>query len=129
MLILMMNEPKRLWEVDHPYYCNLGNYFSNDCGQRFRSWAEFEESSEDEDLDLNLVFRWDWQTRTDDNGDAAPHPDDNYRADSLEIFYIGQRKGIYRFVEVEVCRADEPAVRAWLAKRYEHLKKLWEPLA
>lgn len=26
-----------LWEVDHPYYCNLGNYFDNNCGNHYKS--------------------------------------------------------------------------------------------
>lgn len=116
-----------LWDVEHPYYCNQGNYFANDCGQRFGSWGDFASAEGNADLDLNLVFRWDWEVRGDSDSKRDPHPDDNYRADKLLLFYMGQRKGLYRYAVIEVCRADEPAVKAWLAVRWEHMKKLWGP--
>lgn len=37
---------------------------------------------------------------------------------------MGQRKGLFRWVTVEVCRADEQAVRDWLQVRWEHMKEL-----
>lgn len=115
---------KHLWEVDHAYYCNLGNYFSNDCGSEFRSWAEFMSAEGDADKDYNLLFRWDWEL---DEGSAYPD-DPNYRGGTLSLFYMGQRKGLYRFVTVSVCKADEPAVRAWLQARFDYLVALWAPL-
>jgi hypothetical protein len=122
--------PKHLWEVDHPYYCNLGNYFKNGCGENFGSWADFQESCKDEDFDMNLVFRFDWQPpKDDDDNEIEFNHDENYRESSLEIFYMGQRKGLYRFVTVEVCRADEPAVIEWLKPRWERMRLLWEPFS
>jgi len=41
---------------------------------------------------------------------------------------MGQRKGLYRWSIIEVCRADEPAVIAFLQPRLEHLASLWLPL-
>ena len=116
---------KHLWEVEHRYYCNLGNYYSNDCGHEYKSWAEFMADEGDSDMDYNLLFRWDWQERE----DAPYNGDPNYRNGSLELFWIGQRKGVYRFTTVEVCRNDEPAVIAYLEPRMRHLLSLWEPLA
>jgi hypothetical protein len=30
-----------LWEVDHAYYCNHGNYFTNEsCTTHYKTWAE-----------------------------------------------------------------------------------------
>lgn len=54
-----------LWEVDHAYYCNEGNFYSNDTVAAFASWPEFVEAGETEsDPDLNLLFRWDWELDT-----------------------------------------------------------------
>lgn len=116
---------KHLWEVDHSYYCNRGNYYAPD---RYRSWAEFIAEYADADFDLNLVFRWDWLEGPDwglpeFNGDA------NYRNGLLLVFWMGQRKGLYHWSEVEVCRADEPAVVEFLRPRMQHLLGLWEPLS
>lgn len=114
----------RLWEVDHPYYATQGNYFSNGYHADYGSWADFIEDQGDLDLDMNLVYRWDWQ---------VPNPDD-YEADeelppeTLDLFYVGQRKAIHRSVSVEVRREDEPAIREWLTVRAEHMRRVWEPL-
>jgi hypothetical protein len=118
-----------LWEVEHDYYCNEGNYFSNDCHAEYSRWQDFAEATKDEDFDYNLVFRWDWKGPTDDSGEnVPPNADPYYRDGRLLIFYMGQRKGLYRYVEVSVCQADEPAVREWLKPRLAHLLKLWAPL-
>jgi hypothetical protein len=120
---------KHLWEVDHPYYCNEGNYFTNAsvCDEH-KSWASFVSEYEDADLDMNLVFRWDW--REGEGWELGPFTGDvNYRNGKLLIFWMGQRKGLYRYSTVEVCRADEDAVRAFLQPRWEHLKELWEPVS
>lgn len=121
---------KHLWEVDHDYYCNEGNYFSNDCGEHYKSWSEFISAEGDAEMNYNLVFRWDWTSDTDETGEDISHDkfDDNYRGYFLKIFWMGQRKGIYRYSIVEVCRADEPKVIEFLKPRWEHLKSLWSPL-
>lgn len=116
-----------LWEANHSYYCSESNYFSNDCQTSHKSWADFIAEEGDADIDMNLVFRWDWREGPDwdlpiYNGDP------NYRNGKLWLFFVGQRKGLFRSVEVEVCRADEPAVRQWLQTRFDHLMGLWEPI-
>lgn len=121
---------KHLWEVDHPYYCNEGNYFAPGNEQpttHYRSWAEFVEAEADSDFDMNLLFRFDWYEGEDQ--ELAPFNGDvNYRNGQLRLFWMGQRKGLYRWSTVEVCRADEPAVIDFLRPRMAHLLSLWEPL-
>lgn len=119
----------RLWEIDHPYYCNEGNYFASGCRAEFASWREFVAEADGEDFDMNLVFRWDWDLDTDDAGDSKPHPDPYYRDGTLNIFYIGQRKGLFRSVGVSVCKADEADVIAWLKPRWAHMQALWQGIA
>lgn len=121
-----MADEKHLWEIDHPYYCNQGNYFARGSEQpteTYESWAEFLEAEGDSDFDMNLVFRWDWR---------KADPDEEHwgnETDVLLLFYMGQRKGLYRWLEVQVTDADEDAVKAWLLPRWEHLKLLWEGVA
>ncbi len=125
-------DEKRLWEAEHPYYCNEGNFYAAGCIQAYSTWADFMAAEGKQDMDLNLVFRWDWRPETDEDGDAVDGRsarDPYYRGETLWLFYMGQRKGAYRSVSVEVCRADEPEVRAWLMTRWEHMRQLWAPLS
>jgi hypothetical protein len=117
----------KLWEADHKYYCSESNYFSNDTFSSHKSWASFIAEEGDGDMDYNLVFRWDWREGG-DWGAGDYTGDDNYRNGLLQIFYVGQRKGLFRCVQVDVCRADEPGVRAFLEPRLAHLMALWGPL-
>lgn len=119
---------RHLWEVDHPYYCNLGNYFNNDCGHTYKSWAEFMEEMGDIDMDYNLLFRFDWK-EGEDNGASTYKGDDYYRNGHLEMFWMGQRKGKYQYSVIDVCRADEPAVLEYLKPRWEYMRALWAPLS
>lgn len=121
----------KLWEVNHAYYCNEGNYYAPGNDQpvaSYKTWASFLSEEGDSDMDYNLLFRWDWKEEGEDgypnfNGDVY------YRNGKLLLFWMGQRKGLYRWSEVSVCRADEPAIRAWLEPRFAHLLSLWHPLS
>ena len=118
-----------LWEARHPYYCNEGNYYAREsCEAYYKTWASFVESEGDDDMDLNLVFRFDWD-ENDGEGDPTFNGDVYYRNGKLKLFYMGQRKGLYRWAIVEVCRADEPAVIEFLRPRWEHMQTLWAPLS
>lgn len=119
---------ERLWEVEHPYYCNEGNYCLNGCGGQYKSWQTFADEEGDGDFDMNLLFRWDWREGGDWGHGAEFNGDVNYRNGVLLLFWMGQRKGFYRWSEIEVCRADEPVIREFLQPRLEHLLRLWEPL-
>lgn len=106
---------QKLYEVEHSYYCNTSNFFSNDCRAEYRSWDHFmSDEGEGTDDDMNLVFRWDWE--------ASEH--------TLTLFFMGQRKGLFRSVTVyNMTEEREPEVRAWLQKRWEHFVKLWAPIS
>jgi len=110
-----MGSDKRLWDVDHPYYCNEGNYYKTGLSQVFDSWKEFIESDGLCDFDMNLLFRWDWKSY--DKG-----------SDVLMLFWILQRKGIFMSDIINVLKSDEIEIIEWLKPRAKHLMKLWEPL-
>lgn len=114
-----------LWEYDHPYYCNEGNYFCKPGEQprsRHESWADFLAEEGDGDLDMNLLFRWDWR-KADTKEEHWGNP-----TDVLLLFWMGQRKGVYRWSEVAITDADEPAVIEFLKVRKAHLMEIWEPI-
>jgi hypothetical protein len=120
----------RLWEAKHSYYCNEGNYYTAEsvCSE-FKNWKAFLAEFGDSDMDMNLLFRWDWDETDQESGDPTYTGDDYYRNGVLKLFWMGQRKGRYSYSTVEVCRADEPAVIAFLRPRLAHLAALWAPLA
>lgn len=120
--------PKHLWEVKHPVYASQGNYFgrSDECHDDYETWAEFATHVRD-NLDVNFVWRWDWHEHPAE-GTEGFNPDPYYRNGKLEIFFMYQRKAMAHSAQIRVCRADEPAVRAWLQKRVDYLKTVWEPM-
>ena len=120
---------KHLWEASHLYYCNEGNYFAGESMESsYRSFADFIAEEGDSDMDYNLLFRWDWVEENAETGETTFNGDVNYRNGKLKLFWMGQRKGLYRWSVVEVCRADEPAVIKFLKPRLAHLMSLWSPL-
>lgn len=124
---------KHLWEVDHPYYCNESNFFQRgdsdyETNFKYKSFNDFMAEWGSSDEDMNLVFRWDWKEETDDDGKLIHCSDDNYRNGKLSIFYMMQRKGYHSVCEIEVCRNDEKSVIDFLKTKFEHIKKLWEPI-
>jgi hypothetical protein len=105
---------QHLWEVDHDYYCNRSNFFSNECEQAFDSWELFLEAEGDAEFNSNLLFRWDWDPK----------------AKTLTLFWMGQRKGLFRSTLIRGMHPDEEqSVREWLIKRWAHLHKLWSPIS
>lgn len=121
-----------LWEPEHDYYCSETNYYSNDTVQEYGTLIEFLAAEGDSDMDYNLVFRWDWQLIEEDavgRSVSMPEGDDYYRGYDFKVFWMGQRKGLYRSTITKVCRADEPAVIEWLRPRWDHLSKLWAPIS
>lgn len=124
-----MSEQKHLWEYDHPYYCNEGNYFAS--GYDYHrvhtdhdSWQSFvEDGFFDSDPELNLLFRWDWIARHLE--DPEEYPDESHQ---LKLYFILQRKANLHSNHVTVTAADEPAIRAWLVERATSVSAIWEPL-
>jgi hypothetical protein len=105
-----------------------GNYFSNDCHTEYKTWGEFLDEFNDSDMDYNWFVRWDW--REGEKWDLGVYSgDDYYRHAVFLLQMIGQRKAKLLSFEVAVCRADEPAIIAFLAPRWEYMKTMWEPFA
>jgi len=130
-----------LWEHDHPYYCTEGCYYVpgtewHDVHATWNSWATFFEDWGDVDPDYNLLFRWDWKKANPANYWLKPgDPDDETEAfeeakktDTLSLFFYMQRKAKPFSHEIKVTEADEPAIRAWLEMKAEHMRALWAPL-
>lgn len=120
---------RHLWEIEHPYYCSEGNYFVpgfrwHEVHNSYDSWADFHAEWGDSDEDMNLVFRWDWtRPDPDDYGEGEELP-----PETLNVYWVLQRKAILRSTECVVTEADEPAVRAWLAERAKTIAAIWEPI-
>lgn len=116
-----------LWEVDHPYYCREHAWNSQDPQVKFGTWGAFAHEFADADFDMNLLFRFDW-LEGEASGAMTFNGDVYYRNGLFKAFWMGQRKGIFWSNEVSVCRADEPAVIAFLQPRLEYLAEMWAPL-
>ena len=117
---------KRLWEIDHSYYCSEGNYYNNDCHTEYKSFADFLADYGDADMDMNMVFRWDWKESDPETGENNFNGDVNYRNGKLFLYVVGQRKALLTSKEIEVCRADEAEVIKYLKPRQEYMRALWE---
>lgn len=129
------NTSKHLWEVNHAYYCNEGNYFARpgQVGHHFDNFQDFMAEWGDADFDYNLLFRWDWsENSADEDGEVIQVPVysgyDTVKTGKLKIFWMLQRKGKYDYCIIDVCHNDEPEVIEFLKPRLEYLKSLWEPL-
>lgn len=115
---------KHPWEVKHEYYCNDAEYW-----RKYESFEDFQEEEGDSDMDYNLLVRWDWEEEDGETGEPNYNGDDYHRNGKLKLYFVSQRKGLLRSVDVEVCRADEKEVIEYLTPRLQHLHKLWEPLS
>jgi hypothetical protein len=108
-----------LWESKHSYYCEeSGDH------QFYSSWEEFLENCNDLDDDLNFIFRWDWKEKD----EHTVEPDDSSFQEVLLLYRVLQRKGRLTSQEILVRRDQEPEIKEWLRKKFDYLKKLWEPL-
>jgi hypothetical protein len=116
--------PYRLWEQEHPYYCETSRWCEHQGNPRFESWADFIDSAfYDGDRDQNLLIRWDWESRPaydeDEPGGEPVH--------ELLLFFVLQRKPIFAAARVRVTPDDEPAVRVWLKECAGALADTWAP--
>lgn len=109
-------------ETNHAYYCSDNNYYvdgrgSNNHGRcEYDTWEEFKEEWLDPELDddYNHVFRFDI-TKSDD-GQLE-----------LWLFFILQRKGIYRPVWIkEIKESEMEEINEFLKKRWEYMTSQWE---
>ncbi len=114
----------RLWDVEHPYYWNEGSYHENGMHETWDSWADFRDGMGAADEDLNLVCRFDWKNGEGEEENGVPIGEAR-----LFIFYVAQRKAYTFSHEITVTREQEPEIRAWLAAKWEHVRRLWAPLS
>lgn len=105
-----------LWEYEHPYYCEQGNYYKTGLHLNHASWQEFVDDTEyvTGDREANLLFRWDWHR----------DGDEHY----IRLFFILQRKGLNCSHDVAVIDEDEAEIRAFLGECAEVMRATWEPL-
>lgn len=123
---------KPLWEYEHPYFCEEGNYLHSparhgylDVAEQHDSWLSFLGAWGDTDPDLNLLFRWDWHAWHLEFPSDYPNGTEKHE---LHLFFMLQRKAFNKSVSVDVTADDEPAVRAWLTNRAKTITQIWEPL-
>ena len=126
---------KHLWEIDHPYYCNEGCFYTpgtrfHEVHQEIASWADFMDSWADADEDYNFLFRWDWKRSdpADYEWEREENPAFELPGDTLQLFYMLQRKAKPMSVFVKVNEEDEAAVTEFLRGKAEYMRKIWEPL-
>jgi hypothetical protein len=112
---------RRLWEVDHPYYCQEGNFFKTGQHEHFASWQEFTADTRfvDGDRDMNFLIRWDWRKPGHHDWDGTEY---------LLLFFVLQRKAWLLSKQITVTEADEPAVRAFLEDCARTMRATWEPV-
>ena len=127
-----MSTETKLHDADHPYYCEEGNYRASsrlnpEVLVPYASWAAFRDEGgyHSSDPDLNLLFRWDWE-----RSDPVDYEtEEQVPGDRLLLFFVLQRKADLRTVVIEnITEADEPEIRAWLAKRAETITAIWAPI-
>ena len=127
----LFHMPERhLWEPEHPYYCEQGNYLADssiEAHYQFPSWEEFHEfatTSEFEYEDLNLVFRWDWvKPALEDYEEGEELP-----SDKLMLYVVQQRRAFNLSYEVDVTEKDESAITEWLIERAKKMTSIWQPV-
>lgn len=125
-----------LHATDHEYYCSDTNYYvGNRNGENYGlceydSWQEFCENwmpwnksdgtDPEIDWDYNLLFRFDINQKEDDEGNKL----DEY---FLNLFFILQRKGIFRPVIVHsIKKEDMPYIEKTLKSAWNYLSDLWK---
>lgn len=110
--------------TDHSYYCSESNYYvggrENYGRCDYDSWDDFKQEWLDPgdliDDDYNHVFRFDITKSEETPG----------RFD-LWLFFILQRKGIYRPVWVKnITQGDIPEIKNFLEDRWEYMKNQWK---
>ncbi len=116
--------PKRLWEIDHPYYAAEGHLNELD------SFAELKADIDALDEDMNYVYRWDWFDA------AAEHNTDLYMEGEprtqqyLTVTTVMQRKSAFAQFKCPIRHDQEADVLEWLHsdRIAGHVRKTWEPI-
>jgi len=114
--------------AEHEYYCNTGNFFSNECSFTCETVQEFLDLMGDSDMDMNLLFRWD--VKKHEVYDEEDENEDSPKGYYAEMFFMGQRKGVFTSYQIEkITEQDVEAFVAFVEPRYKHLMSLWAPFS
>ena len=108
----------KLYELEQNCFTD-GEYHDNTIGNHYLSWQEFLDEWGEADDGMNYVVNWSWEPKSES---GTWSKDDNYRDGTLMILFIMQRKGFYNPQTIDVCKADEPLVREYLAKKFDFIK-------
>jgi hypothetical protein len=127
----------KLQETNHSYYSSENNYYvGNSHGENYGrceydTWNDFKEEwldiGDDHlgiDIDYNLCFRFDILQHRDEETDDLI---DGY---SMWLFFILQRKGIYRPVLIKnITDSDMVEVEIFLKRQSAYIKELWKEIS
>lgn len=122
----------KLKATDHRYYSSGSNYYVNGYNNFGRcdydTWEDFKDDWLDNDGniddDYNHVFRFDIIQNRDEEADELI---EGYQ---LWLFFILQRKGIYRPVWIKnIEEKDMEEIKSFLENRWEYLKEQWVELS
>jgi len=104
--------------IDHDYYASGSNYYSNDAGGKYDTWADFYKEFKDANIDMNLVYRWDIYER---------EKSGRYY---MQVVIIAQRKGIYMPIHINyVDDKDVDQIQEFMRPHFEKLLIIWQPLS
>lgn len=119
-----------LKETNHKYHCSENNFYvgnqeDENCGRsEYETWKEFKKAWLDEDgtidCDYNLCFRYDILQNRNSETDE---PIEGY---SLWLFFIFQRKGIYKPVLIRsLIESDMEELDKFLKLQWAYMKSQW----
>lgn len=116
----------RLWEVNHPYHCQVGSYFEKGHHHEFDFWGDFILEWGDDlknKVDMNLIFRFDWLSAEDLKS----------KNDQVYLYIFHQRKARNSSISIEVKPDDKERVEEELIKllipHWERLNEIWVPIS
>lgn len=103
--------------IEHDYRGSESNYYSRKCTYYYETWEDFFEEMGNVNIDYNLVYRWDIYK-------------DEYQNYSMNLYIIGQRKGIYSAALIEsVTDKDVRSIIEYINRSWQKLKQIWEPIS
>ena len=115
-----------LWEFSPPYYVPDHAWNSGEGPTEWRSWGKFVLEYGDAIPELHAIC-WQW-CEGEDHDLPKYGGDPYYRGARLEIGMWKAGKGLYACHHIDVCRADEPAVREYLGRCWTYTRELWGPV-
>ena len=105
--------------INHDYYCNDSNYYSNDARKDYETWKDFYNEFFDADIDMNLIFRFDIYLKEDDNEKSGY---------GMKIYMMHQRKGKFApYIINSIEESDVDSIIEILSQHYKKIQSIWSP--